>query len=199
MDPLSPYRDRLLNIVDRPAVLKRLDQPVRLASGALSKAFIDGKRAVAHPDDLDYVGRAMVAAARGAGATFDAVGGLVLGAVPFTFAVANHARCQWFMIRKEPKGRGTNQWAEGAVIEPGMRVMIVDDIITTGGSIRDAYTRVVEQGAQVVFATTLVDRGERAKPFFAAEGVPYQPLLTYRDLGIDSLDDELRAAAVAAT
>jgi orotate phosphoribosyltransferase len=131
------------------------------------------------------VGAAMAAAACQAGAEFDAVGGLVLGAVPFTFAVALAARARWFLIRKEPKGRGTNRWAEGARIGPGTRVMLVDDVITTGGSIQLAYERVQAEGAEVVFATTLVDRGDRAAAFFQTRSIPYVPMLTYRDLAID--------------
>jgi orotate phosphoribosyltransferase len=151
----------------------------------MSRDFIDAKLAVDDADDLALVGAAMMEASREAGVDFDAVGGVVLGAVPFTFAVAQAARCRWFLIRKEPKGRGTNRWSEGARLGPGTRVMLVDDVITTGGSIQLAYERVRAEGAEVVFATTLVDRGDRAAPFFAEAGVAYRPLFTYRDLGID--------------
>ncbi|MDQ1391027.1 MAG: orotate phosphoribosyltransferase [Acidimicrobiaceae bacterium] len=168
-----------------PAVLQHLPEPIRLASGEVSRDFIDAKLAVDDPDDLELVGAAMAAAAHQAGVEFDAVGGLVLGAVPFTFAVAHAAKVRWFLIRKEPKGRGTNRFAEGARIGPGTRAMLVDDVITTGGSIQLAYERVRAEGAEVVFATTLVDRGDRAAPFFEAAGVPYVPMLTYRDLGIE--------------
>jgi orotate phosphoribosyltransferase len=167
-----------------PAVLTHLAEPIRLASGAMSRDFIDAKLAVDDADDLALAGTAMAAAAAEAGVEYDAVGGLVLGAVPFTFAVAQAARCRWFLIRKEPKGRGTDRWAEGARLGPGTRVMLVDDVITTGGSIRRAHERVVAEGAHVVFATTLVDRGDVAAAFFREAGVPYQPMLTYRDLDI---------------
>jgi len=183
--PVSPFAARLLEMVSDPAVLQRLPEPVRLASGEMSREFIDAKLAVDDPDDLDLVGQAMLGAARQANVEFDAVGGLVLGAVPFTFAVAGAARCKWFLIRKEPKGRGTNRWIEGARITKGMRVLLVEDVATTGGSIRDAYERVVAEGAEVVFATTLVDRGDQAAGFFQSIGVPYVAMLTYRDLGIE--------------
>lgn len=182
---MSDFKSRLLALVSDPAVLQRLPEAIQLASGHMSRDFIDAKHAVDDPDDLEFVGAAMVAAAREAGAEFAAVGGLVLGAVPFTFAVAQAARCKWFLIRKEPKGRGTNRWVEGARIESGMRVLLVDDVVTTGGSIRDAYERVLAEGGEVVFATTLVDRSDAAAQFFRGVGVPYEPLLTYRDLGID--------------
>ena len=177
-------RSRLLELVKDPAVLQHLPEPIRLASGEMSQDFIDGKLAVDDPDDLDFVGEAMVAAARRAGVEFDAVGGLVLGAVPFVFAVAGAARCPWFLIRKEPKGRGTNRWVEGTRIGAGHRVMLVEDVVTTGGSIAKAHEQVVAVGAEVVFATALVDRGDSAAKLFARAGVPYVPLLTYGDLGI---------------
>jgi orotate phosphoribosyltransferase len=179
------WNARIRELVMDPAVLMHLPEPVRLASGEMSRDFVDAKLAVDDPEDLETVGAAMAAAAHDRGIEFDAVGGLVLGAVPFTFAVALAARCRWFLIRKEPKGRGTNRWAEGARIGPDTRVMLVDDVITTGGSIELAYERVQMAGAEVVFATALVDRGDRAAAFFLAAGVPYQPMLTYRDLGIE--------------
>lgn len=183
----SPWFSRLREMVMDPAVLQRLPEPVRLASGEMSRDFVDGKRAVADPDDLDFVGVAMAAAATEANVEFEAVGGLVLGAVPFTFAVAHAARSKWFLIRKEPKGRGTNLWVEGCRLTPDMAVMIVDDVVTTGGSMRDAYDRATGQGARVVFATTLVDRGDAATRFFEEVAVPYVPMLDYRDLGIDPI------------
>ncbi len=182
---MSQFSARLLEIVTDPTVLQHLPEPIRLASGEMSRDFIDAKVAVDDPDDLEFVGRAMVAAAQQADVEFDAVGGLVLGAVPFTFAVAGAARCKWFLIRKEPKGRGTNRWIEGARITPGMRVVLVEDVVTTGGSIRDAYERVGLEGGTVVFATTLVDRGDQAAGFFEGAGVPYVAMVTYRDLGIE--------------
>lgn len=181
---------RLLDMVMAPEVLLHLPEPIRLSSGEESQDFVDAKRAVADADDLEFVGASMLTAAQEAGAHFDAVGGLVLGAVPFTFAVAQAARSRWFLIRKEAKGHGTKQVVEGARLSPGMRIMLVDDVVTTGGSIEFAYELVQREGGQVVFATTLVDRGDRCAQFFRAAGVPYTPLLTYRDLKIAPVGDE---------
>lgn len=195
---MTDFRARLLDMVTDPAVLLHLPEPVELASGEMSRDFIDAKHAVDDPDDLDLVGAAMLAGACEAGIEFDAVGGLVLGAAPFTFAVAQAARCKWFLIRKEPKGRGTNLWFEGARISSGTRVMLVDDVVTKGGSIRAAYERVVDEGGDVVFATALVDRSDFAAGFFAKVGVPYVPMLTYDDLGIDPVGHGSRTEATGA-
>lgn len=185
MNPVSDPDPRLLALFDDPGVLRRFPEPVKLASGLTSDVFVDGKRAVVEPDALALVGREMVAAARTAGARFEAVGGLVLGAVPYTFAVAREAACRWFLVRKEAKGRGTNQLLEGSPLDAGTPVMLVDDVVTTGGSIQEAYRRVTDLGAEVVFAATLLDRGESAGQFFAERGVAYSPLVTYRHLGLN--------------
>ena len=88
------------------------------------------------------------------------------------------------MVRKQPKGRGTNRVVEGASLGEGTRVLLVDDIVTTGGSIQQAHERVVETGATVVAAVTLVDRSDIAAAYFEQHGVAYLPVFTYRDLGI---------------
>ena len=194
---MTQYFERLREIVMHPDVLIHSPEPIRLASGEMSSDFIDGKLAVDDPDDLDFVGSAMFATACEAGVEFDAVGGLALGAVPFTFAVAQAARCKGLVSSKEPKGRGTNRGVEGARIRPGLRVMIVDDVGTTGGSIRCAYERVQQQGGQVVFATTLVDRGDSASEYFKGVAVPYVPMLTYSDLEIEPVGHDPQQAATA--
>lgn len=194
----NQYTQRLREIVSNPSVLTRLEQPIKLASGVWSSDFIDGKHAVEKASDLRLVGEAMLQAAIDAHAAgFEAVGGLVLGAAPFAFAVAQAADSKWFLIRKAPKGRGTNLWIEGARLTPGMRVMLVDDVVTTGGSIKMAYQKALEADVQVVFATTLVDRGEDARMFFEQIDVPYKPMLTYQDLDIEPVGNEHRAATAA--
>ena len=185
---MSELKAAVLELV-RTKGLRHFDEPVQLSSGEYSQDFIDAKRALASGGDLRTACEAMVEIVERAGVEFDAVGGLTLGADQFAHGVAVVADKEWFVIRKQPKGRGTDQWVEGAVLQPGVRVLLVDDIVTTGGSIHQAYDRVVAEGATVVLAITTVDRGEIARAFFAERGVPYEPLLTYRDLGIPPVGD----------
>jgi orotate phosphoribosyltransferase len=180
---MSSLREQLVRIVAEQG-LQRLPEPVELASGELSSEFVDGKQALADGADLELACRAMLEELSAHGIDFDAVGGLTMGADAFSHVLAVLARCRWFTVRKTPKGRGTNRLVEGARVGEGDRVVLIDDVVTTGGSIQQALAAVRETGADVVAALTLVDRGEVAKAFFAAEGIPYVALVTYVDLGI---------------
>lgn len=176
-------RDEILRLVKERAYLK-LPEPIRLSSGEMSEHFVDAKKGLSQGRDLALVCRAMAAIAVERGIEFDAVGGLTMGADQFAHGIAVVADTQWFVVRKEPKGRGTNKLVEGAALGPGVRVFLVDDVVSTGGSIQKAHEAVVAEGATVVLASTLLDRGDRCAPWFAERGVPYAPLLTYHDLGI---------------
>jgi orotate phosphoribosyltransferase len=177
-------REQLVRILIEKG-LRTFDEPIQLASGEWSSDFLDGKEALQRWSDLALAGQAIVEAVHGAGIEFDAVGGLTLGADALSVAVAAAADSSWFIVRKEPKGRGTGRSIEGAQLGPEHRVLLVDDVVTTGGSILKAYDIVRrEAGSTIVGAVTLVDRGEQAAPKFAALGVPYFPMATYADLGI---------------
>lgn len=163
----------------------RLEEPVRLSSGATSLDYVDGKRAFARGPDLRAAGEAMAALAAEEGWEFDAVGGLTLGADHFSHAIALVADRSWFVVRKQEKGHGTRSRIEGTRLGAGVRAMLVDDVVTTGGSILAAHDSVRATGAEVVGVTTMVDRGTATADAFADRGVPYRAVLTFADLGID--------------
>jgi orotate phosphoribosyltransferase len=109
-----------------------------------------------------------------------------MGADQFAHVVAVVGDTGWFVVRKERKGRGTNQLIEGMPLDASSRVVLVEDTVTTGGSIVKAFDAVIEEsGAQVVAAVTICDRGDAAAEFFAGQGVPYFALVSYTDLGIE--------------
>jgi orotate phosphoribosyltransferase len=183
-------KDEVARVV-RDKGLLHLPEPVRLASGAMSQDFVDGKRALADGADLELACRAMLETAAELGVEFDAAGGMTLGADQFSHGIALLAKRRWFVVRKAVKGRGTNQRIEGAALGPGTRILLLDDVITTGGNVREAYDVVRETGATITAVICLVDRGDLASPFFARRGVPYGAVITYRDLGIEPVRDGL--------
>jgi orotate phosphoribosyltransferase len=182
-DRLAEAHVRVTAVVKKRG-LRHFEQPVRLASGELSHDFVDGKAALAHGDDLAIACQAILLELEAAGIDFDAVGGLTMGADQFAHALALLASREWFVVRKEPKNRGTKQLIEGAQIGRTTRALLVDDVVTTGGSIQRAFDAITDAGATVVAAVTLVDRGEVACRFFEERDVPYFRLVTYSDLEI---------------
>ncbi|MGH2773690.1 MAG: orotate phosphoribosyltransferase [Actinomycetota bacterium] len=164
---------------------KRSDTPFRLASGRLSHDYVDAKAGIARGSRLQIVGEAIKELADRRGVEFDAIGGLTMGADPVALSVAIACDKAWFTVRKEPKEHGRQRRIEGTELGPGTRVLLVDDVITLGGSILEALDVILESGAEVVLSTALVDRGDVGKSLFEQRGVAYEPLLTYADLGID--------------
>lgn len=183
-------RSQLLEVV-RELGLIQFDEPRQLSSGEMSRDFIDAKRALAAGSDLRLACQVIAESIATQGIEFDAVGGLTLGADQFSHGIATWLAddTEWFVIRKKPKGRGTDQLVEGAQLRSGSRVLLVDDVVTTGGSIQQAYRNVIDTGAVVAAASTLVDRGEVAAAFFAEHGVPYSPVFTYGSLGIEPVGE----------
>ena len=180
--PADTRRQQIIDIVREHGLL-RLPEPVVLASGELSRDFIDGKAALSRGEDLRLASEAMLENV--GDVEFDAVGGLTMGADQFAHVIAILTGAQWFVVRKEPKGRGTNKLVEGAKVGEGWRVLLVDDVVTTGGSIQKAHDAIVALGATVVAAATLVDRGDVAARYFRERDIPYSRVVTYRDLGIE--------------
>ncbi|SRR6266571_521916 len=183
-DALTTW-DQALRLISRGH--EHRTEPFLLAGGQLSHDYIDGKYAVDHGERLPIISTAIYQLARREGMSFTDVGGLTMGADPLAIGIAMVARCGWFSVRKVPKRRGHARWIEGSRIEAGHAVLLVDDVVTTGGSIMKAYKRVIQTGAAVVGVIPMVDRGDVAGPAFARLGVPYTALVTYKDLGIDPI------------
>ena len=180
--PANTRRQQIIEIIRQRGLL-RLPEPVVLASGELSRDFIDGKAALSRGEDLRLACEVILENV--GDLEFDAVGGLTMGADQFSHVIAVLSGAQWFVVRKEPKGRGTNKLVEGGKVGEGWRVLLVDDVVTTGGSIQKAHDAIVGLGATVVAAATLVDRGDVAAQYFRERDIPYAPVVTYRDLGIE--------------
>jgi orotate phosphoribosyltransferase len=164
---------------------ERRDEPFKLASGQLSHDYIDGKYAVDNGERLTIVSRAVAELAADNGIEFDAVGGLTMGADPLSHGVAMVTGKAWFSVRKKQRGR--EQWVEGTRLQPGTRVLLVDDVISTGGSTALAFDRIEPLGIVVTGVIPMVDRGDVAAKLFAERNVPFVALVTYKDLGIEPI------------
>ena len=184
--PISPVTRELIGLVEAKA-LKR--GTFRLASGREASFYLDAKQVVLDAHGAMLVGRAILERLRSLGPLPAAVGGMSIGADPITSAVITMAGVEGlplkgFMVRKEPKDHGTKKYVEGPV-EPGQRVVIVEDVTTTGGSSLLAIDRVHEFGLVVERVVTVIDRLAGAKDAFAARGIPLESLVTIRDLGLE--------------
>jgi len=161
----------------------------RLASGREASFYLDAKQVVLDAHGAMLVGRAILERFKTLPRIPDAVGGMSIGADPITGAVVTMAGVagtplKGFLIRKEPKDHGTKRYVEGPV-EPGQRVVIVEDVTTTGGSSLVAIDRAQEFGLVVDRVITVIDRLAGAEAAFAARGIPFESLVTIRDLGIE--------------
>jgi orotate phosphoribosyltransferase len=185
---MTTLSDQVAGVMRRRGLV-RFDAPVVLASGETSREFLDAKAALSRGEDLGVACRALLELL--ADVEFDAVGGMTMGADQFAHVIAVEAGKEWFVVRKQPKGRGTDKLVEGANVGPGWKVVVVDDVVTTGGSIRRACEVVQGLGATVACAVALVDRGDSAAAEFESSSIPYRPLLTYRDLEIDPVGPTL--------
>jgi orotate phosphoribosyltransferase len=184
---VGSLRDQAITLVKERGYERR-DTPFKLASGHYSFDYIDGKYAVDNGERLALVSRAIIELAAAHEMAFTAVGGLTMGADALAHGVSLLSGSGWFSVRKEPKPRGREQWIEGCRLTAAERVLLVDDVVTMGGSILKAYDRVRQTGAAVVGVIPMVDRGESGRQVFADLDVVYEPLMTYRDLGIEPVN-----------
>jgi orotate phosphoribosyltransferase len=160
------------------------EEPFKLSSGGWSHDYVDGKHAIATGAGLREASQAVIDSID---TPFDAVGGPTMGADALAHGVSVLCGCSWFSVRKEPKGHGRSAWIEGSRLGEGDRVLIVEDVVSTGASLLRAVDRVTDLGAVVVAATALLDRSPRVAERFVSAGVRWIPLLDWTDIGIEPL------------
>lgn len=179
-----PTRDRLAELLRERALIR---ESVRLSSGKRSDYYFDARQVLLDPEGAAAAGHLGYELLRGENPT--AVGGLTLGADPLVCAVSAAAwtageRWTGFFIRKEAKGHGLQQWIEGPFLEEGAPVLIVDDVLTSGGSLVRSFERARQAGARVVGALVVIDREEGGREAAEAElgGAPLHSLFTAGEL-----------------
>jgi orotate phosphoribosyltransferase len=172
-------RERLLELLVALSFERRA---VTLRSGAASDFYLDCKQTALNAEGATLIGRALLEAVERleteVGEAALGVGGMTLGADPLATATsltafANGRRLHAFIVRKEPKGHGTGAWIEGRRNLPdGAPVVLLEDVVTTGGATRQAWAAARTEDLRVLGAVTLVDRLAGGVEALRAEGLP---------------------------
>ncbi len=201
MDERAVLRTRLLQVLRERSL--KLGHFV-LTSGQTSNYYFDSKFTTLHPEGAYLTARLLLEEIHARQVEASAIGGLTLGADPIVSSVAaiswaergRYAPLAAFIVRKEPKRHGTQRYIEGLEAESGTRVIIVDDVCTTGGSTLKAVAGVEEAGLVVAAVFCLVDREQGGRE--ALSRYPFFPLFTAREL-LDSpaIQSELARLATA--
>jgi orotate phosphoribosyltransferase len=163
-------------------------ESVRLASGRRSDYYLDARQVLLDPEGAALAGRIGFELLRGDAPR--AVGGLTLGADPLVSAISLAAWAEgehWtgFLVRKEAKSHGLQQWLEGPFIEEGTPVAVVDDVLTSGGSLATAIERARQGGGVVTGALVVVDRqedGGRERVEEILDGAPLRAVFTAAEI-----------------
>jgi orotate phosphoribosyltransferase len=178
-------RDRLIEELRAHALVVG---DVVLTSGQTAAYYVDAKRAVLRPAGFAALGELVADRARAWGAT--AVGGLTMGAdAPACAALAGGADVKAFFVRKDVKAHGLQRRIEGPLLDPQDRCLIVEDVVTTGGSTLQAIDAVREAGHEIVGVVAILDRlAGGAEAIRDAVAAPYEALATIDDVYPDRPD-----------
>jgi orotate phosphoribosyltransferase len=171
----TPARARLLSELREHALVIG---EVTLTSGAKAQYLVDAKRAILLPAGFNALAELVAAQTLEWGAT--AVGGMTMGADPIACAaLAGGADVKAFFVRKEAKQHGLSRRIEGPLLEPGDRCMLVEDVVTTGGSTLRALEALKEEGHEVCGVLAICDRlAGGAEAIEQAAGAPFRALTT---------------------
>ncbi|MDO5836168.1 MAG: orotate phosphoribosyltransferase [Methanobacterium sp.] len=150
-----------------------------LSSGRESNFYVDMKKAITDPEILSQVAKIITKIIQDD--NIELVAGPALGAVPIATAVALQSGIPMLMIRKAQKGYGTSKLIEGE-LEEGNRVIVVEDVTTTGNSLLKAVRAVQDNGGVVERTFVIVDREEGAVEHLKKEGVILEPLVSISDV-----------------
>ena len=159
-----------------------LEGDFTLRSGKKSRFYFDKYLFETQPDILEAMGRE-IARRTPPGAT--RIAGPELGAVALAAAASLASRLPFFIVRNAKKDYGTSKTIEGK-LEPGDKVVLVEDIVTTGGQVIEAIKNIAAAGATVVKVIVALDRleGGRENILNEAPGIDYEPILTKTDMGM---------------
>jgi orotate phosphoribosyltransferase len=175
-------KERLLEIIKDKSLLLE-GGPFRLASGAMSDYYLDMKPTTLDPEGSNLIADIILGIL--SGHDVNAIGGLELGSVPIISVVTARSwperPMEGFVVRKEKKGHGTDKKIDGNFKEES-KVILFDDVTTTGGSVMEAVKAVRGKGGKVNAVITVVDRLEGATQNLAKQGIELLPIFTAKEL-----------------
>jgi orotate phosphoribosyltransferase len=176
-------RDRLIQLLRQRSVLRG---DFVLASGRRSSHYIDCRRTTMHAEGMTLIGELGLAALRRLDWPAQAVGGLTLGADPVAYAIAAASNrsppaVHGFTVRRAEKTHGTSRRIEGC-FDPGNRVVVVEDVITTGASALEAARALTAERASVLGVLAVVDRGEGGMEAIERAGLAAHALVSCAEL-----------------
>ncbi len=179
---IKTLKKQLLNLLKKDAFKQG---KFVLSSGKTSNYYLDGRVITMTPQGA-YLAASIIIDMLGS-RKIDAVGGPTLGADPIVGAVAalshlKKKKLTTFIVRKAAKEHGTQRQVEGPALKNGARVVIVDDVATTGMSLIEAKVVLQNMGVRVEEAVVIVDRDEGAKEHLAREGCRLRSIFTIKDL-----------------
>jgi orotate phosphoribosyltransferase len=159
-----------------------------LSSGRRSTYYIDARKSTMSAEGQRLIGRMSLSAIRAAGWHPAAVGGLTMGADPVAYAIARESvdappAIQAFSVRKSTKEHGTRRRIEGN-FRPGDRVVVVEDVITTGGSAGEAISVLEAEGGQILGVLAVVDREQGGREALESRGIKVVALTTTSELSL---------------
>ncbi len=177
-------RERLLELILEKAFKFDPEPVFKLVSGRMSNYYFNCKAVTLHPEGMHLIGNIIFDMIKDLSP--NGVGGLTLGADPIADAVAYTSflkgrPIEAFVVRKTAKSHGTMQWIEGN-IQSGDRVVIVDDVITTGKSTIEAINKAKEAGLDIVKVTALIDRQEGGRENIESAGFPVEAVITREEV-----------------
>ncbi len=182
---VEEMRMRLLEIIKEISVERG---EFVLASGKTSNYYIDCRQTTLNPEGAFLVGRLFLKMIMDSNKEIEAVGGPTMGADPIVTAVSiesyRYGRpMPAFIVRKKPKGHGLNQWIEGRKnIRDGARVAILEDVVTTGGSVLDAIKKTEDGLLKVNLVLAMIDRGGSGAERIRDAGYEFRSIFTADDI-----------------
>ncbi|MGK7919726.1 MAG: orotate phosphoribosyltransferase [Trichodesmium sp.] len=181
---LSNIKQKLLDLLCQ---LAYREGDFVLSSGQRSSYYINGKYVTLHPQGGLIIGRLILSMLP---EDTQGVGGLTLGADPIVTAVSvvsayENRPIPALIIRKQAKGHGTMSYIEGPILDTNAKVVVLEDVVTTGGSAMIAVNRLREAGYQVNHIISLVDREQGGRELYQKEGINFESIFTISELQVN--------------